>query len=135
MQTKSLEEIISRLQSLAIDEEFDLIVAIARGGLIPAALVQQRLGIDLETLWLNIRDEQNNKLYDQPILIKPITFDATDKRILLVDDRNKTGTTLAFAQGLLKKAKVVKTLVVNGEADYSLYNESCFKMPWRIDSQ
>ena len=52
------------------------------------------------------------------------------KRILLVEDRIKTGTTIKYAQQLLAGAAEIKTFAVNGNADYCLYNESCFKFPW-----
>ncbi|NCB27269.1 MAG: phosphoribosyltransferase, partial [Bacteroidia bacterium] len=29
-------------------------------------------------------------------------------------------------------AKQIKTFAVNGKADYSLYDETCFKFPWII---
>ena len=73
-----------------------------------------------------------NKLYDKPKLLEEIDFDFKGKRILLVDDRVKTGTTLEFAKELLSGAKSVKTLAVNGIADYCLYNEACFRFPWLV---
>jgi xanthine phosphoribosyltransferase len=43
----------------------------------------------------------------------------------------KTGATLNYAVNLLKDdARLVKTFAVNGKADYSLYNEDCFRFPW-----
>lgn len=57
------------------------------------------------------------------------------EKILLVEDRVKTGTTLNYARQLLlgAGAAVVKTFAVNGNADYCLYNEMCFRFPWRTD--
>jgi hypoxanthine-guanine phosphoribosyltransferase len=65
-------------------------------------------------------------------LISPIDFEYRDKNILLVEDRIKTGATVKFAIDLLHDARQIKTFAVNGKADYSLYDEACFKFPWII---
>jgi xanthine phosphoribosyltransferase len=129
---KSFEEVLERVRVIEIPETFDMVVAIANGGIIPAAMINQRLGCEFYLLKLNLRDAMQNKLYDKPKLLAEIDFEFKGKRILLVDDRVKTGTTLLFAKELLSEAKVVKTLAVNGIADYCLYNESCFKFPWLV---
>jgi xanthine phosphoribosyltransferase len=129
---KSFEEVLERVRVIEIPETFDMVVAIANGGIIPAAMINQRLGCEFYLLKLNLRDAMQNKLYDKPKLLAEIDFEFKGKRILLVDDRVKTGTTLQFAKELLSDAKVVKTLAVNGIADYCLYNESCFKFPWLV---
>ena len=129
---KSFEEVLERVRVIEIAETFDMVVAIANGGIIPAAMINQRLGCEFYLLKLNLRDAMQNKLYDKPKLLAEIDFEFKGKRILLVDDRVKTGTTLLFAKELLSEAKVVKTLAVNGIADYCLYNESCFKFPWLV---
>jgi xanthine phosphoribosyltransferase len=129
---KSFEEVLERVRVIEIAETFDMVVAIANGGIIPAAMINQRLGCEFYLLKLNLRDAMQNKLYDKPKLLAEIDFEFKGKRILLVDDRVKTGTTLQFAKELLSEAKVVKTLAVNGIADYCLYNESCFKFPWLV---
>ena len=132
MDTKNLNEIIVRVQTIEFKEKFDLIVAIARGGLFPAALIQQKLQIDLEVLWINFRDENQQTKFDEPQLTKPISFDFRDKNILLVDDRSKTGKTFEKAKALLNGAKSIKTCAVNGSADYPLFDENCFMFPWKI---
>ena len=129
---KSFEDVLERVRTIEIPETFDLIVAIANGGIIPAAMINQRLGCEYQLLKLNLRDTMQNKLYDKPKLLEKIDFDFKGKRILLVDDRVKTGTTLQFAKELLSEAKLVRTLAVNGIADYCLYNEACFRFPWIV---
>lgn len=132
MNAKSFEEVIGRIRQIEIDEPFDMIVAVANGGIIPAALLNQRLNLEIHLLKLNLRDQYQQQLFDQPRLLEPIGFDFEGKRVLLVEDRIKTGTTIKYARQLLSKAAVVKTFAVNGNADYCLYNESCFKFPWII---
>ncbi len=110
-----------------------MIVAIANGGIIPAAILNQRLQIEMQLLKINLRDPQQRPKYDAPRLLTPIDFNYRDRNILLIEDRVKTGASLQFAKSLLEKeAGKVKTFAVNGPADYSLYNEACFKFPWLL---
>lgn len=129
-ETKSFEEVLQRFREIEFHETFDMIIAIANGGIIPAAILNQRLGIEYKLLKINLRDVNQKPIFDAPKLISPIDFDFKDKTILLVEDRIKTGATVNYAVSLLNEAKLVKTFAVNGNADYALYNESCFKFPW-----
>lgn len=135
MNAKSFEEVRKRFEEIAFDDSFDLIVAVANGGIIPAAMLNQRLNLDIQLLKLHLRDASQKQLYDQPQLLEDIRFEVRGKRILLVEDRVKTGTTLNYARQLLTEAgaALVKTFAVNGKADYCLYDETCFRFPWRID--
>ena len=132
MSTKSFEDMMQRFRAIQFHETFDLIVAIANGGIIPAAILNQRLQIDIQLLKINLRDPYQQPKFDLPQLISPIDFDYKNKSILLVEDRVKTGATLQFAKHLLQGAKEVKTFAVNGNADYSLYDEACFRFPWLV---
>lgn len=129
---KTFDEVMERFRSITFQEEFDLIVAIANGGIVPAAIINQRLQTEIQLLKINLRDEYQHPKYDEPKLLAPIDFEFKDKRILLVDDRIKTGSTIKLAKELMKEAKVIKTFAVNGNADYALFDESCFKFPWII---
>lgn len=130
--TKSFEEVLQRFREIEFKENFDLIVAIANGGVIPAAILNQLLNIELNLLKINLRDSFQKPKFDAPKLLEPIDFEFNNKKILLVEDRIKTGATVNLALELLKEAKLIKTFAVNGQADYSLYNESCFRFPWII---
>ncbi|MDR0873796.1 MAG: phosphoribosyltransferase [Prevotellaceae bacterium] len=129
---KTFDEVMQRFREIEFTEKFDMIVAIANGGIIPAAILNQRLDIGVFLLKINLRDSNQVPKYDTPQLVSPIDFEFKDKSILLVEDRVKTGASLNMAKDLLQGAKLVKTFAVNGNADYSLYNETCFKFPWII---
>ena len=118
---KSFEEVMQRFREIRFHETFDMIVAIANGGIIPAAIIK-----------INLRDQDQKPKFDSPRLVSPIDFDYNDKTILLVEDRIKTGATVQFAIDLLHDARQIKTFAVNGKADYALYDESCFRFPWII---
>ncbi len=130
MNTKSFEEVTRRIREIGFREKFDMIVAIANGGIIPAALLNQRLNVEFQLLKLNLRGADQKPLYDSPRLMEGIRFDAAGRTILLVEDRVKTGATLNYAKQLLAGAKLVRTFAVNGRADYCLYDEPCFRFPW-----
>lgn len=132
MNTKSFTEVLQRFQEIEFQESFDMIVAIANGGVIPAALLNQRLKVDLQMLKINLRDGNHQAIYDKPILVSAVDFDVKGKTILLVDDRIKTGATLVYAEELMQEAALIKTFAVNGKADYALYDEACFRFPWVI---
>jgi len=130
MYSKTFEEVLERFRTIVFNEDFDMIVAIANGGIIPAAILNQHLDIEINLLKINLRDSNQQPKYDKPRLVAPIGFEYRNKSLLLVDDRIKTGSTILFAKELLNEAKSIKTFAVNGNADYALYNETCFKFPW-----
>jgi len=132
MNSRTFTEIMQRFAEIDIDETFDLIVAIANGGLVPAGILNQRLQLEVKVLRINFKDENQRPRYDSPRLLQPVDFDFKDKKILLVDDRIKSGSTIVVAKQILSEAKLVKTFAVNGNADYALFNESCFRFPWMV---
>jgi hypoxanthine phosphoribosyltransferase len=132
MEQKTFSEIIKRFADIQFNENFDLIVAIANGGIVPAGIINQKLNMEVEILHINFRDDYQQPKYSTPKLLKPIDFEFQGKKILLVDDRIKTGATIDVAKKLLEGAQLIKTFAVNGNADYALYNENCFRFPWII---
>lgn len=80
MSSKSFAEVLEKIRTLEFKEEFDMIVAIANGGIIPAALLNQRLNIDIQLLKLNLRDASQRPLYDSPRLLEEIKFDVRGKK-------------------------------------------------------
>jgi hypoxanthine phosphoribosyltransferase len=136
---RNFAEVLERFRTVDFAERFDLIVAVANGGIVPAGILARRLEgesggvVEVRLLRINLRDENQRQRYDSPRLLAPIDFDYAGRRVLLVDDRVKSGSTMRLARELLgEKAAVVRTFAVNGEADYALYNEECFRFPWII---
>ena len=132
MNQKSFSEVMERFNNIEFHETFDIVVAIANGGIVPAGIINQRLNADFQTIKINLRDPQQKPKYDEPKLLSPIDFEFKHKKILLVDDRIKTGSTIKLAKELLKEAQLIKTFAVNGTADYALFDELCFRFPWII---
>ena len=134
MESKNFDQITIALAKINFLEYFDLIVAIADGGLIPAAMINQKLRIPLRILKISYRNEDKQPMYNEPQVIEqPSLQNIEGKTILLIDDVSRSGSTFLTARKVLKSAKTIKTFVVNGQADYSLFNEQCFKFPWLIN--
>ena len=111
-------------------KKYDLIVAIAKGGLIPASFIQYKLDIPLQIIHINFRDKSHNPLYEEPKLLKDFEK-IKDKKILLVDDVSRTGKTLQKAKQILEDNEI-DTFLINGNANYSLFEEKeCLDMPWK----
>lgn len=130
MEEKNWKQIQDKLDKISFIEKFDLVVAIGRGGVIPGFLISKKIKKNLELLWLRFRNNENRIIFKLPKLMRELEFKFRGKKILLVDDVSKTGKTLKIALKHLKGAKIIKTFVINGNADYCLYNEECFKFPW-----
>mgnify|MGYP003623792635 CR=1 FL=1 len=132
MAGRTFDEVMERFRTIEIGETFDMVIAIANGGVVPAGIINQRLGLEINLLKINLRDADQKPLYDAPKLVAPIDFEYAGKRILLVDDRIQSGSTIVFAKQLLEGVASVKAFAVNGNADYALFDEDCFRFPWII---
>ena len=122
-------------------ERFDLIVAIARWGVIPAGLLQQELHLPLRVIAINYRDEKNAPRYDDAKILEDVPFPIKGKTILLVDDVSRTGRTIARASEYLA-GNTIRTFLLNGKvlegipfaADYELFHtDECLRMSWKRD--
>jgi len=130
MGNKSWEEIVSKIENIDLKEDFDLIVAIGRGGIIPGLIISKIKKLDFGILWLRYRNENKKIIFKEPKFLRKSDFESKNKKVLLVDEVSRTGETMKKAKNILKDSEIVKTFVINGEADYSLYNQNCFKFPW-----
>ncbi len=94
---------------LAGSGPFDALVAITRGGLVPAAIVARELDLRLiETIGIVTRHDY--KVLGDLKVIKPIAPEVAkldaDARILVVDDLVDTGATMKVVREFLPKAHV-----------------------------
>ena len=95
---KTMEEVLERFRTIEFHDDFDMIVAIANGGIVPAGIINQRLQKEVHLLRINLRDEYQHPKYDAPQLLAPVDFNFKGKSILLVDTGNsyhKVGTRTA----------------------------------------
>lgn len=131
--TLTFAEISQRLHAAPLPE-VDAVVGIARGGLVPAALVAHQLQVPLVMMRVNYRDDDNNPRTQTPKLLHPHDANLTGQRVLLVDDVSVSGSTLRFAASLLYDTSQITTLTMKGRADIVLFPEvaSCVHWPWSL---
>ena len=127
-----LAEISRRLRGLNLPE-VDVVVGIARGGVVPASMVAHQLGVPLSVLRVNYRDDDNKPRTPAPRLLEDVNFECAGLGVLLVDDVSVTGATLKTARNILLGATVT-TLTCKGKADFVLFPEvsSCVIWPWSM---
>jgi xanthine phosphoribosyltransferase len=121
---------------------FDAVVAIARGGLVPAAIVARELNIrTVETVAVKSYDHQAQ---GSVRTLKPITPDIlaladAGKRVLIVDDLVDTGATARYVREMLpgahfatvyakpKGREMVDTFITEVSQDTWIF------FPWDLD--
>ncbi len=98
-------------------EGFDLVVAIARGGIPLALVVADELGLKMDII--NVKSYTGIGKRTQPRILSTLTNVAGGSRILLVDDLVDEGETMKKVTSYLRKMnpEVLKTAVL-------------FKKPW-----
>ncbi len=128
----SFIEIGDRINKLNIPN-FDFVIGIATGGIVPASLIAYKLGVELKTIKINYRDEENHPRYENPKLLDDKSIKISGKKILIVDDVSVSGKTLESAKNIFH-GNDITTLVLKGKADIVLFPEiaSCVNWPWKI---
>lgn len=111
----------------------DLVIGIAEGGTVPAALAASRIGCELKMIRINYRDDENNPRYEKPVVLDGSGIPPTGMKILLVDDVSVTGKTLDCARALLQ-GNTVYTFALKGRADFVLFTDikECVSWPWKL---
>ena len=126
--------IASRLARWQFPAGIDGVVGIASGGVVPAALVAQRLGVEMKVIALNFRDEANEPRYAEPKLLSAVPDLGAWRRVLLVDDVYVSGRSWQVARALLPKEIDVLPFVLKGRTDFALIRDldGCVQWPWKI---
>ena len=85
------------------------LIAVTRGGMVPAALLSRALGIlRIETLCVHSYDDRSLRT---PRVVKEAETGDAGKDWLVVDDLADTGTTLALVRNMLPEAHVATLYV------------------------
>ena len=113
----------------------DLVVGIARAGVVPGAVIASILRVEFASMSLR-RAQQGG----EPSLVHRPTQSASGHDVLLVDSTCDSGQTMRLALNLLKEegARTVKTAVVIRTGSYApdfvaLENPSFVILPWDHD--
>ena len=126
-------EIAHRLKATPLPD-VDLVVGIARGGVVPASLAAYQLDRPLQVMRVQYRADDNQPMHDAPLLLSQPPLPDGHLRILLVDDVCVSGRTMQAARLALAGHEVV-TLVCKGQGDYILFPEigECVVWPWNVE--
>ena len=91
-------DISARLRAWTFPEKIDGVVGIARGGVVPAALVAHRLGVGLKVLAVNYRDDAHEprfaapRVLECPVQLEAVVEDAMADRVVeAIANAAKTG--------------------------------------------
>ncbi len=125
-----------RTADLPPRDAVDAVVAVARGGTVPGALIAYHLDKPLRLLRLSFRDDANAPKGPGPEPVGAVP-DVRGQRIVLVDDVAVSGATLRRARELLGAAQVVTVAFKGrpGAADVVLFPDvpTCVRWPWAED--
>jgi len=117
------------------DYQPDLVVGVARAGVLPGAVVASILRVEFASMSLR-RSQQG----EEPALIHRPTQSSQGRRVLLVDSTCESGATMRLALNVLKEegAGQVKTAVAIRTGPYApdyvgLQNPSFIILPWDRD--
>ncbi|MEJ2357907.1 MAG: phosphoribosyltransferase [Deinococcales bacterium] len=127
----AFDVISHRLHALDVPE-VDVVVGIATGGTVPAALLAHQLERPLSLVTVNFRAPDNTPQRPAPEVLGPVPALEPGSRVLLVDEVSVTGATLEAARALFP-GQLVTTLVLKGRADLVAFPEidTCVAWPWK----
>ncbi len=127
------------VEKIAADYQPDLVVGIAKGGVLPAVVISSALRRDFFPIKLSSR-ENEQIVRETPKLFVGPSRDVDRKRVLLVDDICVTMRTLDLARGLLVDAGAAEvrtaTFATHGSVWpdwYALETTALLLFPWDRD--
>lgn len=134
MRPPPFEEIAARLAKWSFPAGVDGVVGIAAGGVVPAALVAQRLGLGLKIVAVSYRNAANEPQFDEPHLMADVPGLGLWKRVLLVDDVYLSGKSWNAARAMLPRKIEVLPFVLTGDVDFALFRDAkgSFDWPWTV---
>lgn len=121
----------------------DIIIAVARGGLLPAGALSYSLGVKLsDAINVEFYTDVQETLPD-PVLLEPLldTDSISNKKLLVVDDVADSGRTLHLVLNLLKQhGAEVRSAVLYGKSRSEIAPDYVWKhtdewivFPWSAD--
>jgi len=132
-------EVVEKVRS---EYEVDVVVGVGRSGLVPAAIIAEKLGVaEFYSVSVRFYDDGKppKKVLDKPRILHHTVGDLSGKRVLVIDDLSRSGLTLVEVEKLLldKGAEEVRTAVVVLREDaravpdyYGLKFNGCVVFPW-----
>jgi uncharacterized protein len=130
----------SLAQTIQAEYDPDLIVGIAKAGLIPATILASVLRRDVYPIRLS-RRRRDIVVMQKPAWVVPLTEDVSGKSVLIVDEISATGETLreAHKEANRKGARKVRTCTLYVHTDsyrpnyYALETDALIIQPWDFE--
>lgn len=114
----------------------DVVIGIAKAGVIPGAVVASILRCDFYSLRIS-RDSGGERVRERPKILSAAPKEAADKRVLIVDEICTSGETMRIAMNALRQVKpadvrTAASLVKGGFRPdyYALETTSTVVFPW-----
>lgn len=82
---------------VAREHEPDMVVGIARAGVIPGAIIASLLRLDFYSMTISRRDHGGERVRDEPEVLSTAPLQAKGRRVVLVDEICTSGATLRLA--------------------------------------
>lgn len=122
---------------VARDYDPDLVVGIARAGVIPGAVVASILRVDFHSMKIS-RKEGDEVVRDRPAILSSAPLQAAGKRVLLVDEISTSGETLRLALAAVRDVRPLELRTATSfvrtrgyKPDYfSLETDATIIYPW-----
>ena len=132
MKELPFKEIAEKIDKLDLPET-DMVVGIAEGGIVPAALIALKLKCDIRIIKASYRGSDNVPIFEGPVITGELDIPENISNILLVDDVSVSGKTIGAIKERLGGYSV-KTLVFKGNADIVFFPEieECVVWPWMV---
>jgi hypoxanthine phosphoribosyltransferase len=97
---------LCRALALKVARDYDpeIVVGIARAGVIPAAVVSSILEVEFHALKIGRRDEDDDHVRHRPEIFSAVPREVEGKRVLIVDEITTSGDTLRLALAAVRSA-------------------------------
>jgi xanthine phosphoribosyltransferase len=127
-------DIAARLAAWKFPGQIDGVIGIASGGVVPAALVAQRLRVEMKVIAFNYRDDANEPRFAVPKLLSAVPHLGAWRRVLLIDDVYVSGKSWHAARAVLPANIEVLPFVLKGKVDFALIRDidGCVQWPWKV---
>jgi len=112
---------------VARDYQPDLVVGIARAGVIPAAVVASILRVDFYSMKIS-RKEGDEQVRERPAILSAAPPQAAGKRVLLVDEIATSGETLRMALAAVRDVRPAEVRTATSFARTKGYKPDYFAL-------
>lgn len=90
---------------VARDYQPEVIVGIARAGVIPAAMIASMLRIDFYSMKISRRSDEDDSIRERPEVLSAAPPQVRGRRVLIVDEITTSGDTLRLALAAVRDAR------------------------------